>query len=128
MNSNEKLDYSYDALSDALAIDIPSSREYYDTITLDENIIIDIDKNEFPLSIEMLNVSKILDIEKNFLKKSSLKDLQIYKHGKKIIMKILIAIHTQDIGEIKTSNNYLINKESNELVIEKTIEEILATP
>ena len=127
MNSNEKLDYSYDALSDALAIDIPSSREYYDTITLDENIVIDIDKNECPLSIEMLNVSKILDIEKNFLKKSSLKDLQIYKQEKKIIMKILIAIHTQDIGEIKTSNNYSINNESNELVIEKIIEEILAT-
>ena len=118
MNSNEKLEYSYDSLSDALAIDIHNSGKYHDTITLDENIIIDINKNEFPLSIEILDVSKMLNIEKDLLKKSSLKDLQVLKNGKKIIMNILITIHTPNIDEIKTPNNYSINEESKELVFE----------
>ena len=121
MNSNEKLEYSYDSLSDALAIDIHNSGKYHDTITLDENIIIDINKNEFPLSIEILDVSKMLNIEKDLLKKSSLKDLQVLKNGKKIIMNILITIHTPNIDEIKTPNNYSINEESKELVFEKKI-------
>ena len=34
MNNDEKYEYSYDSLSDALAIDIPKSSKYHDTVTI----------------------------------------------------------------------------------------------
>jgi uncharacterized protein YuzE len=119
MSSNEIPKYSYDYLSDALAIDISNNQEYHDTITLEKNnIIIDIDKNKFPLSIEILDGSKMLGVEKNLLKKSSLRDLQLYKNGKKTIMKILIVAHRQATDKINASNSYSINEGLNELIIE----------
>ncbi|KZX17695.1 DUF2283 domain-containing protein [Methanobrevibacter filiformis] len=121
MKNNKNFGYSYDVLSDAVTINPHNNREYYDTITLDKNIIIDIDKTGFPTVIEILDFSKILDIEKYLLEKSSLNNLQINKDGKNIIIRIIIEVSTPRLDEIKTSNNYSINKGLTELIIEENI-------
>nr|WP_302578892.1 DUF2283 domain-containing protein [Methanobrevibacter arboriphilus] len=126
MNDNGKFEYNYDFSSDALSIDIHNDLEYYDTLTLDKNIIIDVDKNKSPLSIEILNVSKVLDIEKNFLTKSSLHDLQIKKEEEKIIISIVILSHVRNTTKITSLDNYVINEGSNELLIKRTIDEMVA--
>jgi uncharacterized protein YuzE len=125
MNDNGKFEYEYDFSSDALAIDIHNNIEYYDTLTLDKNIIIDIDKNKSPLSIEILNVSKVLDVEKNLLTKSSLHDLQINKEEEKIVIDITILIHIGNKAKINSLDSYMINEGSDELLLKRTIDEMV---
>ena len=52
MNNDEKYEYSYDSLSDALTIDIPKSSKYHDTVTIIKTLLIDIDKNKFPFQLK----------------------------------------------------------------------------
>jgi uncharacterized protein YuzE len=66
-----KLDvnYMYDGLADALSIYVIDSKQYEEGIKIDNNIHLHFDKDFNPIELEILDTSKIFDVDKNSLNK-----------------------------------------------------------
>lgn len=62
-----KLDYIYDYEYDLIDINIDESVKYKRSIEITNGIILDLDENEFPASLEIISASKILGIDKQYL-------------------------------------------------------------
>jgi len=58
MRKVEDLYYTYDPLADALSINERYSHQYEETIELNNNIFVDLDKFEKPIGVEILELSK----------------------------------------------------------------------
>ncbi len=64
---NNKVTYDYDRQGDSLFINRVDDYEYEVSLELDNNVILDIDKDSKPVAFEFLNVSKIFKLEKIIL-------------------------------------------------------------
>jgi len=55
-----EVEYKYDMEVDALFINIKKDYEYDTSIELDNDVIMDFDKNSVPVALEVLNASRVL--------------------------------------------------------------------
>lgn len=60
-------DYTYDYDLDIVNIKVKQSHVYEESVDLDTGVFLDFDKNYFPVNLEILSVSKRLNVEKEFL-------------------------------------------------------------
>ncbi|MDO8869529.1 MAG: DUF2283 domain-containing protein [Methanobacteriaceae archaeon] len=61
------MDQDYDYQSDSLLLHITEDYEYKKSVRLEEDIILDFDKNDVPVALELLNASKTLHVKKSSL-------------------------------------------------------------
>lgn len=61
------MDQDYDYQSDSLILHITEDYEYKKSVRLEEDIILDFDKNDVPVALELLNASKTLNVKKSSL-------------------------------------------------------------
>lgn len=59
-----KMEKDYDFQNDSLFMYITDEYEYKESIELGNNIILDFDKNDVPVAIEILDAAKVLNVEK----------------------------------------------------------------
>lgn len=64
------IDYKYDDKYDIFDIDIKEDYNYDSTIKLDEGVFLDVDDNNIPVALEILDASKVTNIDKKNLTKS----------------------------------------------------------
>jgi len=64
-----EVEYEYDGDADAIFIKKKNDYKYKISVELNSNIIMDFDKNNNPVSIEILNASNVLNIDKLSLKR-----------------------------------------------------------
>lgn len=62
-----KVTYDYDIQGDSLFIYCVEKYEYDVSLELDNDVILDIDKQGIPVAFEFLNASKLFHLEKNLL-------------------------------------------------------------
>ena len=63
-----KLAYDYDRQGDSLFIYSVEEYEYEVSLELDNDVILDIDKDGNPVAFEFLNASKLFHLEKSYFK------------------------------------------------------------
>lgn len=71
INTTEKsfsMDHDYDFQNDSMFFSITEDYEYNRSLRLDEDIILDFDKNNIPVAIEILHASQRLNMDKIYLK------------------------------------------------------------
>ncbi len=61
------MDQDYDYAADSLLLYITEDYEYQKSLRLDDDIILDFDKNDVPVALELLNASKTLRVNKSSL-------------------------------------------------------------
>lgn len=64
-----RMEKDYDFQNDSLFMYITDEYEYKESIELGNNIILDFDKNDAPVAIEILDAAKVLNVEKFSLNK-----------------------------------------------------------
>ncbi len=61
------MDQDYDYAADSLLLYITEDYEYQKSLRLADDIILDFDKNDVPVALELLNASKTLKVNKSSL-------------------------------------------------------------
>ena len=64
-----EVDYRYDYTYDVLAIKVTRPFKYDKTVEMDEGVLLDFDVDSVPVSLEILDASKRLNVPKYSLKK-----------------------------------------------------------
>ncbi len=105
MKENADINYSYDFEFDIMDMKVPEKGKYKESIQLDTGIYLDFDENNYPINLEILEASKLLKIDKQYLTNPELKvNIQINKNVIKVHVWIFYKIHDK-----KMSNDF--NKE-----------------
>ena len=74
LNENSTvLKYMYDYSSDVLGVKVKNDFIYHETVELEDGVLLDFDKNDVPVSLEIMDASKRFNIPK-----SSLNDLKFF--------------------------------------------------
>ena len=68
INDSFEVDYRYDYTYDVLAIKVTRPFEYDKTVEIDEGVLLDFDVDNIPVSLEILDASKRLNVPKYSLK------------------------------------------------------------
>lgn len=101
-NKSYKVKSMYDSHTDVLAFQIKNDYEYSESIELDNGILLDFDNNYIPVSLEILDASKKLNVPKYSLHKVNL-NMEINIDKNIISVK---AIFEVNIHEKKQSTNF----------------------
>jgi len=109
MRKVEDLYYTYDPLADALSINERNNHQYEETIELNNNIFIDLDKDENPIGVEILDASIVLNVNKFSLKK--IKCIQMKIEIKKEFIYLKLHLKVESLGErlIKEFDSTFVN-------------------
>ena len=106
---NNKVVYDYDCQGDSLFIYCVDDYEYEVSLELDNDVILDIDKEGKPVAFEFLNVSKIFNLDKNHfnnLNKITIQSI-ITEEAINLKVQLLVPVHnkTQTFGMNRITTN-----------------------
>lgn len=109
MTLKKKLDYKYDALADALLIYAADSSDYEEAIEINPNTYLSLDEDSYPAALEILDASKVLDVQKFNLKNIKSINLKICINNKKIMNDCVLEIPVHNKNQIKSTNPVIVN-------------------
>ena len=109
-NNSFELDYSYDASFDILVVKVKRDFTYAKTVEMDEGVLLDFDINNVPISLEILDASKIFKVPKGSLNNPSSFNMKVCVNEDSIkidvIMEVLIDYHHKNTKLDSLVNNY----------------------
>ena len=109
-NNSFKLDYSYDASFDILVVKVKRGFTYAKTVEMDEGVLLDFDINNVPISLEILDASKIFKVPKGSLNNPSSFNMKVCVNEDSIKidvrMRLLNEYHHENTKLDSLVNNY----------------------
>ena len=111
MNNNSfELDYNYDSSCDVLVVKVKRDFTYAKTVEMDEGVLLDFDINNVPISLEILDASKIFKVPKGSLNNPSSFNMKVCVNEDSIkidvIMEVLVDYHQKNTKLDSLVNNY----------------------
>ena len=100
--------YKYDLSSDILGIKVKRDFIYNETVEIKEGLLLDFDKDNVPVSLEIHDASKLFNIPKHSLKKPFLFNMDIAVNEKFITLIISVGF-------------LIYNKENKQIIEEYTL-------
>ena len=111
-NNSFELDYSYDSSFDILVVKVKRDFTYAKTVEMDEGVLLDFDINNLPISLEILDASKIFKVPKGSLNNPSSFNMKVCVNEDSIKidvrMRLLVNYHQEN-----TTLDYLVNNYAN---------------
>lgn len=105
-----EVEYRYDFSSDILAVKVKEKYIYCETIEMDDRILLDFDTNNVPVSLEILDASRVFNIPKSNLKNIFSFNMNVSITEKfisiNIVLGILIHERKEDSIFEKLTDNY----------------------
>ena len=109
-NNSFKLDYSYDSSFDVLVVKVKRDFTYAKTVEMDLGVLLDFDINNLPISLEILDASKIFKVPKCSLNNPSSFNMKVCVNEDSIkidvIMEVVIDYHHENTKLDSLVNNY----------------------
>ena len=109
-NNSFKLDYSYDSSCDVLVVKVKRDFTYAKTVEMDVGVLLDFDINNLPISLEILDASKIFKVPKGSLNNPSSFNMNVCVNEDSIkidvIMEVVIDYHHENTKLDSLVNNY----------------------
>ena len=111
MNNNSfELDYSYDSSGDVLVVKVKRDFTYAKTVEMDVGVLLDFDINNVPISLEILDASKIFKVPKCSLNNPSYFNMKVCVNEDSIKidvrMRLLNEYHHENTKLDSLVNNY----------------------
>ena len=111
MNNNSfELDYNYDSSCDVLVVKVKRDFTYAKTVEMDEGVLLDFDINNVPISLEILDASKIFKVPKGSLNNPSSFNMKVCVNDDSIKidvrMRLLNEYHHENTKLDSLVNNY----------------------
>ncbi len=109
-NNSFELDYSYDSSCDVLVVKVKRDFTYAKTVEMDVGVLLDFDINNLPISLEILDASKIFKVPKCSLNNPSSFNMKVCVNEDSIkidvIMEVVIDYHHENTKLDSLVNNY----------------------
>ena len=105
----KQLDYRHDSLADALFIYVVNSTDYEEAIEITPNTYLSLDENYYLVAIEILDASKVLDVQKFNLKNIKSINLKMCFNNEKIVVDCILEVPVHNKNLIKSTNSVIGN-------------------
>lgn len=112
----------YDYQEDILYFHLGENSNYESSKNLNKNILIDFNKNNLPIGVEIFNASEILGTKKLYLKQieQGIMKIKINKESINLNLNLIIVIHQRKTNlpvNITTDNNYQLPNTQTEVIV-----------
>ncbi|MDO8869636.1 MAG: DUF2283 domain-containing protein [Methanobacteriaceae archaeon] len=104
-----EIEYKYDLEVDALFINVKNDYEYDTSIELNNEVILDFDKNGNPVALEILSASNILKTPKYSLKRINNIKMNVDINEKSIGLKLFLGVIIHNKEQIHSVNTFTSN-------------------
>lgn len=104
-----EVEYKYDMEVDALFINIKKDYEYDTSIELDNDVIMDFDKNSVPVALEVLNASSVLKTPKYSLNNINTIKMNVDINEKSIGLKVFLGVTIHNKEQIHSVDTFTSN-------------------
>ena len=121
MNNNSfELDYNYDSSCDVLVVKVKRDFTYAKTVEMDEGVLLDFDINNVPISLEILDASKIFKVPKGSLNNPSSFNMKVCVNEDSIKIDVRMSLLNEYHHE-NTKLDSLVNNYANIPSMETTL-------
>lgn len=123
LNENSTvLKYMYDYSSDVFGVKVKNDFIYHETVELEDGVLLDFDKNNVPVSLEIMDASKRFNIPKSSLNDLKFFNMTVVVDNKFITINVVIGVlihnnENKQILESFTVNKYGIPNITADLII-----------
>ncbi len=104
-----QLESLYDHSFDVLGIRINNDYEYKTSVELSNDVILDFDKNNVPVALEILNASRFLKISKSNLGHINMIKMKVHIDEKSICLKVSISVNIHKKEHIQSVDTFTSN-------------------
>jgi uncharacterized protein YuzE len=112
----------YDYSSDVFGVKVKNDFIYHETVELEDGVLLDFDKNNVPVSLEIMDASKRFNIPKSSLNDLKFFNMTVVVDNKFITINVVIGVlihnnENKQILESFTVNKYGIPNITADLII-----------
>ena len=119
-NNSFELDYSYDSSCDVLVVKVKRDFTYAKTVEMDVGVLLDFDINNLPISLEILDASKIFKVPKGSLNNPSSFNMNVCVNEDSIKIDVRMSLLNEYHHE-NTKLDSLVNNYANIPSMETTL-------
>jgi len=110
LNENSTvLKYMYD-YSDVLGVKVKNDFIYHETVELEDGVLLDFDKNDVPVSLEIMDASKRFNIPKSSLNDLKFFNMTVVVDNKFITINVVIGVLIHNNENKQILESFTVNK------------------
>lgn len=111
LNENSTvLKYMYDYSSDVFGVKVKNDFIYHETIELEDGVLLDFDKNDVPVSLEIMDASKRFNIPKSSLNDLKFFNMTVVVDNKFITINVVIGVLIHNNENKQILESFTVNK------------------
>ena len=111
LNENSTvLKYMYDYSSDVFGVKVKNDFIYHETVELEDGVLLDFDKNDVPVSLEIMNASKRFNIPKSSLNDLKFFNMTVVVDNKFITINVVIGVLIHNNENKQILESFTVNK------------------
>ncbi|WP_400227209.1 DUF2283 domain-containing protein [Methanobrevibacter smithii] len=111
LNENSTvLKYMYDYSSDVFGVKVKNDFIYHETVELEDGVLLDFDKNNVPVSLEIMDASKRFNIPKSSLNDLKFFNMTVVVDNKFITINVVIGVLIHNNENKQILESFTVNK------------------
>ena len=111
LNENSTvLKYMYVYSSDVLGVKVKNDFIYHETVELEDGVLLDFDKNDVPVSLEIMDASKRFNIPKSSLNDLKFFNMTVVVDNKFITINVVIGVLIHNNENKQILESFTVNK------------------
>lgn len=104
------LKYMYDYSSDVFGVKVKNDFIYHETVELEDGVLLDFDKNNVPVSLEIMDASKRFNIPKSSLNDLKFFNMTVVVDNKFITINVVIGVLIHNNENKQILESFTVNK------------------
>ncbi|EEE41662.1 hypothetical protein METSMIALI_00548 [Methanobrevibacter smithii DSM 2375] len=100
----------YDYSSDVLGVKVKNDFIYHETVELEDGVLLDFDKNDVPVSLEIMDASKRFNIPKSSLNDLKFFNMTVVVDNKFITINVVIGVLIHNNENKQILESFTVNK------------------
>ena len=100
----------YDYYSDVLGVKVKNDFIYHETVELEDGVLLDFDKNDVPVSLEIMDASKRFNIPKSSLNDLKFFNMTVVVDNKFITINVVIGVLIHNNENKQILESFTVNK------------------
>ena len=104
------LKYMYDYSSDVFGVKVKNDFIYHETVELEDGVLLDFDKNDVPVSLEIMDASKRFNIPKSSLNDLKFFNMTVVVDNKFITINVVIGVLIHNNENKQILESFTVNK------------------
>ena len=111
LNENSTvLKYMYDYSSDVFGVKVKNDFIYHETVELEDGVLLDFDKNDVTVSLEIMDASKRFNIPKSSLNDLKFFNMTVVVDNKFITINVVIGVLIHNNENKQILESFTVNK------------------